>query len=95
MIGIDCAAAVHLDENDDDESEAQWIALRTVRMVVSEYEIIVRLEPGDVMTFPAHNLWHAMITDQHHDSSEPISVNISMYFNKRQLRHFKRAKNKQ
>ena len=80
IVGVDCSAAVHIDK--DDEDIATWIALRTVRMVVPKYELLIELAPGDIMTFNASTLYHGMVTNQFHEEEEPISVNVSLYFNR-------------
>ena len=58
-------------------------------MVVPEFEKIVVLSPGDIMTFRADKLWHACITDPDHGGSKPASIVMSMYFNRRQFEKFK------
>ena len=85
-LGIDCQAAMYKDHTDC--CLATWAALQPVWMALPEYEVVLILNPGDVLTFNSSETWHAMIRPP--DNS--FSMNISLYCSSVQREHFRRAK---
>jgi len=89
-LGINTGATVHLDSND--VGLAIWVALGSFSMCLPEVERILYLHPGDVISFRADRVWHAMI--QHPDPPHlwPEFVNCSLYVNRKQMAEFARLR---
>lgn len=83
QIGVGVGTGIHLDK--DDKFQGTWGCLGPLTLALPEYEALVELQDGDVLSFPTDTLWHCIVR---RPSSMCQCVCLSLYYNKHQHQRF-------
>jgi hypothetical protein len=83
QIGVGVGTGIHQDS--DDMFQGTWGCLGPLTMALPEYEALLELQDGDVLSFPTDTLWHCIVR---RPSSMCQCVCLSLYYNKHQHERF-------
>ena len=83
QIGVGVGTGIHQDS--DDKFQGTWGCLGPLTMALPEYEALLELQDGDVLSFPTDTLWHCIVR---RPSSMCQCVCLSLYYNKHQHERF-------
>jgi hypothetical protein len=59
QIGVGVGTGIH--QNTDDKFQGTWGCLGPLAMALSEDEVLLELQDGDVLSFPTDTLWHCIV----------------------------------
>ena len=83
QIGVGVGTGIHQDS--DDKFHGTWGCLGPLTMALPEYEALLELQDGDVLSFPTDTLWHCIVR---RPSSMCQCVCLSLYYNENQHERF-------
>ena len=83
QVGIRVGTGIHLDSHD--QYNATWGCLGPLTMALPEYETLLELHDGDVLSFNSANIWHCMVR---RPPTLCTCVCLSLYYNKQQHARF-------
>jgi hypothetical protein len=86
-IGCDASCAVHVD--DEDATIATMVATSYCEMAFPEYEVVVEMQAGDILTFWPQEIYHGLINNpvgrSHPVGRDDVATLVSLYFNQGQI----------
>jgi hypothetical protein len=83
QIGVGVGTGIHQDT--DDKFQGTWGCLGPLTMALPEYEALLELQDGDVLSFPTDTLWHCIVR---RPASMCQCVCLSLYYNEHQHKRF-------
>jgi hypothetical protein len=79
QIGVGVGTGIHQDKHD--KFQGTWGCLGSLTMALPEYEALLELQDGDVLSFPTDTLWHCIVR---RPASMCQCVCLSLYYNENQ-----------
>ena len=83
QIGVGVGTGIHLDNFD--KFQGTWGCLGPLTMALPEYEVLLELNDGDVLSFNSASVWHCIVR---RPASMCQCVCLSLYYNGKQHKRF-------
>jgi hypothetical protein len=83
QIGVSIGTGIHLDNHD--MFQGTWGCLGPLTMALPEYEVLLELNDGDVLSFNSASMWHCIVR---RPASMCQCMCLSLYYNGRQHQKF-------